>query len=562
VTALARYPTARLFFSSPLRSNPEFLLRLFHRETDSEHFVEHLSPVTQNMIHMYPIAGRGNTNKVRMELVVDKDRPFLGTVELPFDFRGSYMGKFAIHFTERDDSSIIYCNDPSTADKVASDLAQAVEADSDDAELRDLASFLRQEIHPQYRLAELVTKRVAFHYGNIPQIIRGRIEELLRERRIQFVCCTSTLLQGMNLPAKNIFIEAPKKGRGSSMGRGDFWNLVGRAGRLAKEFHGNVFCIFGKEWDSDVTNAGLVEIESAFEVAIKERTSELLQVVKEPPKSSESRELAWAEQTYARIYADFISSGTKLGDRADQNTKDRFDQIDVLSSQFRKTLPDEVFLTNYYVHPARLELLAGFFRNQPVLDVWLPIYPWTRNSYYRLLDIFRVIEETLIHSENESYKYHAFLATEWMKGSSLRELVSNKIEFGKVGKDPAKINAAIRELFDDLENQLRYKYVKYSRIYHDVLRSILLERGLEKEAESLLPLHLFLEYGAANQTLIALMSVGLSRTSALLFKSYLSLRDNLNPSQCQGYLESVNIARSNLPELCKSEINRLRRSKP
>jgi DEAD/DEAH box helicase len=561
VTALARYPTARLFFSSPLRSNPEFLLRLFDRETDSEHFVEHLSPVTQNIIHMYPIAGRGNTNRVRMELVVDKERPLLGTVELPFNFRGSYMGKFAIHFTDSDDSSIIYCNDPSTADKVASDLAQAVEKDSDDPELRDLASFLRQEIHPQYRLAELVTKRVAFHYGNIPQIIRGRIEELLRERKIQFVCCTSTLLQGMNLPAKNIFIEAPKKGRGSAMGRGDFWNLVGRAGRLAKEFHGNVFCIFGKEWDPDVTNAGLVEIESAFEVAIKERTSELLQVVKEPPKSSESRELAWAEQTYARIYADYISSGTKLVARADQNTKDQFDQIDVLSSQFRKTLPDDVFLTNYYVHPVRLEHLAEFFRNQPDLTVWMPIYPWTRNSYYRLLEIFRAIEEMLIHSENESYKYHAFLANEWMKGSSLRELVSNKIEFGKVGKDPAKINAAIRELFDDLENQLRYKYVKYSRIYHDVLRSILLERGLEKEAESLLPLHLFLEYGAANQTLIALMSVGLSRTSALLFKSYLSLRDDLNPSQCQGFLERVNISRSNLPEICKSEINRLRRSK-
>src|SRR5262249_21180865 len=149
----------------------------------------------------------------------------------------------------------------------------------DDQELTELASFLRQEIHPQYRLATLVRKGIAFHYGNIPQIIRGRIEELLQDRKLRFVCCTSTLLQGMNLPAKNIYVENPKKGRGAPMGRGDFWNLVGRAGRLAKEFHGNVFCIFGKEWDSDVTSDRLVPIESAFQVATRERTLELLAVV-------------------------------------------------------------------------------------------------------------------------------------------------------------------------------------------------------------------------------------------------------------------------------------------
>ena len=126
--------------------------------------------------------------------------------------------------------------------------------------MSDLATFLRHEVHPEYRLAGFVKKRVAFHYGNMPQIIRGRIEELLRDRHLRFVCCTSTLLQGMNLPAKNIFVEDPKKGKGSPMKKGDFWNLVGRAGRLSKEFEGSVFCIFGKKWDQDVTYDKLVPI--------------------------------------------------------------------------------------------------------------------------------------------------------------------------------------------------------------------------------------------------------------------------------------------------------------
>ncbi len=286
---LVRFPLARLFFSSPLRSNPEFLLRLFGRLDDADYFVEHLSPVTQNIINVHQVAGRGYTDAARMELVIDKDQVPLGTVKLPFKFRGAYMGKFAFQFTKREDTSIVYCNEPGAADRVALEIADEIHEEIDDPELTDLATFLRQEIHPHYLLASLVRKGVAFHYGNIPQIIRGRLEELLRDRKLRFVCCTSTLLQGINLPAKNIFVEDPKKGRGSKMEKGDFWNLVGRAGRLSKEFCGNVFCIFGKKWDSDVTSDRLALIESAFEVAVNERTAELLQVVKELPESSESR---------------------------------------------------------------------------------------------------------------------------------------------------------------------------------------------------------------------------------------------------------------------------------
>ncbi len=190
---------------------------------------------------------------------------------------------------------------------------------------------------------------------------------------------------------------------------------------------------------------------------------------------------------------------------------------------------------------------------------WIPINPYARGSYDRIAAIFRLFEELLIRSHTEQYKYHAFLAVSWMRGSSLRELVANKVERARAGTNVHKINAAIRELFNDLESELRFKYVKYMRIYSDVLRAVLMEKGLSDEANALLPIHLFLEYGAANQTLISLMAIGMSRTSSILFKSYLSLRDNVNASECRGYVDRVNIERTSLPAICKSEINRLRR---
>ena len=41
--------------------------------------------------------------------------------------------------------------------------------------------------------------------------------------------CTSTLLEGVNLPAKNIFIFSNAIGN-SKFSDVDFWNLAGRAG--------------------------------------------------------------------------------------------------------------------------------------------------------------------------------------------------------------------------------------------------------------------------------------------------------------------------------------------
>jgi superfamily II DNA/RNA helicase len=564
---LGRFPNARLFFSSPLRSNPELLLRIFGREQEGVHFVEHLSPVTQNIINIHSVKGKKRVGQ--MELVIDGDPVSLGNVELPFDFRDRYMGKFAFFFTKAEDSSIVYCNEPAAADKVALEIADAIQEDLADQELSDLASFLRQEVHHLYRLAALVRKGVAFHYGNIPQIIRGRVEELLRERKIRFVCCTSTLLQGMNLPAKNIFVEDPKKGRGKSMEKGDFWNLVGRAGRLAKEFQGNVYCIYGKKWEQDVTSSRLATIESAFEMALTERTAELVQFVKEPPDSPETRAMSWAEQTYARIYSDFLSSGKRLADSmasADEKRKAQFSEIDALCAAFKRTLPEELLVNNFYVHPVRLERLADFFRTQPTLEAWTPGSPFERYSFSRFTNIFGKLEELVIRLGTQRYRYLAPLAVKWMQGQSLKDLLTDKIEYEQRVDgtfDPAHdidgVNRLIRELFEDLEKELRYTYVKYTKLYTDVLRAVLIERGLTGDAEKLLPIHLFLEYGAANQTLINFMATGLSRTSALLFKSAFRLRDDLTTAECQGYLDRLNVERADIPAICKAEIRRLRR---
>ena len=44
----------------------------------------------------------------------------------------------------------------------------------------------------------------------------------------QYLVCTSTLLEGVNLPAKSIIIRKPTRGQGNPLNQNDFWNLAGR----------------------------------------------------------------------------------------------------------------------------------------------------------------------------------------------------------------------------------------------------------------------------------------------------------------------------------------------
>lgn len=112
-----------------------------------------------------------------------------------------------------------------------------------DPELVALADLARKGVHPHYRLAPLVERGVAFHYGNMPSLIRLEVERLFRSGKICFLVCTSTLIEGVNLSCRTIVLRGPKKGIGHPMEAHDFWNLAGRAGRWGDEFQGNIICI-------------------------------------------------------------------------------------------------------------------------------------------------------------------------------------------------------------------------------------------------------------------------------------------------------------------------------
>lgn len=137
--------------------------------------------------------------------------------------------------------NIVYCKSKNDAIQFARDYADTQEPIGD-KKLQTFAEAIRNDVHKEYYLAELVERGVAYHIGYLPANIRMQLEDYYREGLIKTMFCTSTLLEGVNLPAENLFITSYKKGR-SDFSEVDFKNLVGRVGRAKYNLYGNVFIV-------------------------------------------------------------------------------------------------------------------------------------------------------------------------------------------------------------------------------------------------------------------------------------------------------------------------------
>lgn len=147
-------------------------------------------------------------------------------------------------------SNLVYCNTKARTIEYAKLFADTIDQETENKVLRKASRIIKEYIHPDYYLADIIKKRVAFHFGNMPQLIRNLVEDLYQRGEIRFVFCTSTLLEGVNMPTQNLFILNNKKST-KTLKPIDFWNLAGRAGRLSKELQGNIFCVKHSDcvWD-------------------------------------------------------------------------------------------------------------------------------------------------------------------------------------------------------------------------------------------------------------------------------------------------------------------------
>ncbi|OLN32457.1 DEAD/DEAH box helicase [Desulfosporosinus metallidurans] len=126
-------------------------------------------------------------------------------------------------------------------------IAQEPIIDELDQTVKFFMEWAREEIHEDWCVIKAMERGYLIHNGQIP--IGTRLFQLNFYESSDIynrLLCTSTLLEGVNTTAKNIIITKPsrmsdKNNNEADFSAFDFYNLVGRTGRLNKHFIGTAY---------------------------------------------------------------------------------------------------------------------------------------------------------------------------------------------------------------------------------------------------------------------------------------------------------------------------------
>ncbi len=154
------------------------------------------------------------------------------------------------------EKTLIYFSNATDIPKFSKNFSRAnfVWEECDEAIL-SFIEWASTEIHPQWYLVDAMKRGYLIHSGELPLGIRNIQIDLFNslDSDYNIILGTSTLLEGVNTSTQNIVITKPSKSHSYSKNNYfsndfeafDFFNLVGRSGRMFKHFLGTAYYIKG-----------------------------------------------------------------------------------------------------------------------------------------------------------------------------------------------------------------------------------------------------------------------------------------------------------------------------
>ena len=120
-----------------------------------------------------------------------------------------------------------------------------------------------------------------------------------------------------------------------------------------------------------------------------------------------------------------------------------------------------------------------------------------------------------------------------------------------------KTSSIIRGVLKGLETHVRYNLVRYIKVYQDVLRFVLVLRGENTKASFVENISVYLEFGSCNSIDLNLMSVGLSRSTALLIRKKIKFPQEGTPEDYINLLKGTRLEKITIPSYCVREIQQI-----
>ena len=139
-----------------------------------------------------------------------------------------------------DDQSLIYCSSPSAARKLAFSYCEhLIEQGQEPNEDLPLVDWINDNLSYRWSLSKCLQHGIAVHDGAMPKHITSSTIQYFNTKKLKFLFCTNTIIEGVNTSAKNVIFYDNKIGT-HPIDYFDYSNIRGRAGRLMEHYVGRI----------------------------------------------------------------------------------------------------------------------------------------------------------------------------------------------------------------------------------------------------------------------------------------------------------------------------------
>lgn len=436
--------------------------------------------------------------------------------------------------------NLVYCHSKTRVIEYAQTYANML-PELHDPDLDALSDEIKDEVYSDYFLAETVKRGVAYHMGYLPAALRLRIEELFRQDgKIHTIVCTSTLLEGVNLPADNLFVTHYLNGK-KELNEVAFRNLLGRVGRIQYNLYGNVY-LMALEKDADT-----------------QKYADMLQ--KKVPKQELSIRKTLTKHQEKKIIENLKNGNTEL-DKTSAQTLDEFalmrkfmvmllrsilkDIDSPVRKEFKDLLTDDVVkqikdafsgreteLDDLNITPDQSERLYFAIKGglkYPKIN----IYGYVNNTELmtfleKLNEIFnwskydRALAGGEKNGEHPVLKRNAVALSKWFKGMTIQQMIKDSIDYKKSSGQkvyfPDHTNEAYNgsarhnnqiaaDVLNDINDVILFSFANYFMAFSSAYKSFIGEESFSNDWYE------YVEYGSVNPLNIMLQRNGFSREAA------------------------------------------------
>lgn len=300
-------------------------------------------------------------------------------------------------------SNIIYRNKTNYCEDLANEISKRIVGITRDPLLEEAADYVEKFVHNEFSLAENLRKGVAFHYGPLPSSIRIMVENLAKSDNIKFIACTSTLAEGVNLPAKNLFLKNPLQPimnqPSERIENVKINNITGRAGRMLQHFSGNIFLIEPDSWTyKDYFNEDQEEEEKipTYFKSLNEELDSVLLALKGSYAHNEKDQYRFytIANKLIKEYSSHSLNNTLSATELTLDEKERESLVKYVKSAYDNlTVASFTLEANPTIGYIQQNKLFNFLSEQTHFDEWLLPHPRSVNLYDILLKVGNKLNE-------------------------------------------------------------------------------------------------------------------------------------------------------------------------